>query len=136
MIRNVWAVYFSPTGSTRGLTVRIAKAAAEALGAAAVQEFDITKPENRQSRAEFGARDFVIFGMPTYAGRLPNKIMPYIRDSVKSAGASCVPVVTFGGRSFDDSLAELSDLLEETGFKLAGGGAFVCRHAFAKVAEG
>ena len=123
MIRNVWAVYFSPTGSTRGLTVRIAKAAAEALGAAAVQEFDITKPENRQS-------------MPTYAGRLPNKIMPYIRDSVKSAGASCVPVVTFGGRSFDDSLAELSDLLEETGFKLAGGGAFVCRHAFAKVAEG
>ena len=44
MIRNVWAVYFSPTGSTRGLTVRIAKAAAEALGAAAVQEFDITCP--------------------------------------------------------------------------------------------
>ena len=60
MIKQIWAVYFSPTGSTRGLTVRIAKAAAEALGAAAVQEFDITKPENRHSRAEFGARDFVI----------------------------------------------------------------------------
>lgn len=133
---NIWAVYFSPTGGTKELTVHIAEAAAGVLKIDEVRELDFTKPENRQKPVSFGPEDFVIFGMPTYAGRVPNKIMPYIRDSVKGSGASCVPVVTFGGRSFDDSLAELSDLLEEAGFKLTGGGAFVCRHAFAKVAEG
>ncbi len=135
-VTGVQTIYFSPTGCTREIALCIAKAAAEKLGVAAVDEIDITKPENRQDLISFGAEDFVVFALPTYAGRLPNKIMPYIRDFIKGCGAYGVSAVAYGGRSFDDSLAELSDLMERADFKLAGGGAFVCRHAFAKVAEG
>ena len=74
----------------------------------------------------------MFIGVPTYAGRVPNKIMPFIAENLKGNGAYAVPVVTYGNRSFDDALAELSDLLEGNGFRLLGGGAFPCQHAFAE----
>ena len=38
--------------------------------------------------------------------------------------------MTFGNRSFDNSLAELCACLEGDGFHTIGAGAFACRHAF------
>lgn len=132
---KVWALYFSPTGQTRRIVMAAAEAAAVRLETS-VEELDLTKLENRKARRSFGGDDLVVLGVPTYAGRVPNKIMPYLRDEIKADGASAVPVVTFGGRSFDDALAELSDVLTAAGFLLRGGGAFVCRHAFAEIAVG
>lgn len=39
-------------------------------------------------------------------------------------------MVTYGNRSFDNSLAELCAILEENDFNLVGAGAFVAQHAF------
>ena len=45
--------------------------------------------------------------------------------------------MTFGNRSYDNSLAELCAVLEADGFHTAAGGAFVGRHAFTdRLAEG
>lgn len=41
--------------------------------------------------------------------------------------------MTYGNRSFDNSLAELCAILEENDFNLVGAGAFVARHAFSKI---
>ena len=41
-----------------------------------------------------------------------------------------MPVVTFGNRSFDNSLAELCASLENAGFHTIAAGAFACQHAF------
>lgn len=151
MIKKIWAVSFSPTGSTAQMVLAAAEAAARALAcgdaeslsstAAAcpasrpIEQVDVSRPDMRERPLQFGEEDLVFAAVPTYAGRVPNKIMPFFRDMVKGCGAFGVPMVTFGGRSFDDSLAELSDLMEESGFRLLGGGAFVCRHAFADVAS-
>ena len=69
-------------------------------------------------------------GCPTYAGRVPNLLMPYLRDMVRGSGALAVPVALFGNRNYDDALMELSQLLTAGGFTCVGGGAFVGEHSF------
>ena len=130
-IEKIWAVFFSPAKSTEKIVIATASAAAGTLGLETVHFLDLTRPENRKEEVSFGDGDFVVIGTPTYAGRVPNKIMPYIREKIKGEGAVCTVLTTYGNRSFDDSLMELNLLMQENGFTILGGGAFVCRHAFA-----
>lgn len=130
-IERIWAVFFSPAKHTEKIVIAAAGAAAKELGLETLHFLDMTKPENRTEAAAFGKGDLVFMAAPTYAGRVPNKLMPFIRDKISGGGAFGAALVTFGGRSFDDSLMELSLLMKENGFSVVGGGAFVCQHAFA-----
>ena len=128
-MQRVWAVYFSGTGTTEKVVTRMAKIAAEDLGAE-YKTFCFNLPKDREGELSFGPGDLVIFGTPVYAGRVPNLLLPYIRDKVKGNGALAVPVSLFGNRNFDDGLIELRNVLEADGFHTVAGGAFACRHAF------
>ncbi len=128
-IRKIVAVYFSPTGGTRKLAERLAVRLAETLGLP-WEAFDFTLPKQRLSQRCFSGQELVVFACPTYAGKLPNKILPFVRDGFTASGTPAAALVSFGGRAFDNSLAELCDCLSQRGFRLLGAGAFVCRHAF------
>lgn len=130
-IKRVWAAFFSPVKNTEKITVTVCGAAAKMLGIETVDILDLTKPENREKPAAFGEGDLVVLGMPTYAGRVPNKVMPDIAEHITGTGALGAAVVTYGNRSYDDSLMELATLMKDDGFAVIGGGAFVCQHAFA-----
>ncbi|MCD8206548.1 MAG: 4Fe-4S binding protein [Bacteroidales bacterium] len=128
-VNQIWGVYFSPTGETG----KVVKHLAETLGNAMDlpwDAFDITHPEAREIEYYFGVEDLVVFGSPVYAGRLPNKIMPDYRNCFFADNAMAVPVVVFGNRDYGGALTELSTLLAENGFRVAGGAAVVSRHAF------
>lgn len=131
-MRSIWTLYFSPTGSTKKIVETIGGVVSGMLETAPPEVVDFTQPHMREKKLTFAEDDIVIIGVPTYAGRIPNKIMPFIAENLKGNGAYGVPVVTFGNRNFDDALAELADLLEGNGFRLLGGGAFPCQHAFAE----
>ena len=128
-ISQVYAVYFSATGNTRKVTTTLANALAVSFEVP-LEVRDFTLPAAREERYEFAEGDLVIFGMPTYAGKLPNKLLDFVKSGFAGNGALAVPVVTFGNRSFDNSLAELCACLEADGFHTIGAGAFACRHAF------
>ena len=128
-IRQVTALYYSATGTTRTVVCRAAEAAARVLNVP-WREVSFTTPGERAAQLNFADGDLVICGSPTYAGRLPNKLAPEFRAKWQGNGAAAVAVVTFGNRAFDNSLAELTDLLKQNGFRVLGAGAFVCRHAF------
>lgn len=126
---KVFNVYFSPTGATR----RIAQAAANRLNTHLMRPIDtvnITDPSKRVQNLTFDADDYVVFAVPTYAGRMPNKIRPFFSEQIVGNGAKAVALVTYGNRSFDNSLAELVDCLTKAGFKVEAAGAFVTRHVF------
>ena len=129
---NVWTLYFSPTGSTKQIVEVAASVVCGMLDTEPPQDVDFTPAYMREKTLTFAEGDIVFVGTPTYAGRVPNKIMPFIAENLKGNGAFAVPMVTYGNRSFDDALAELADLLESNGFKLLAGGAFPCQHAFAE----
>ena len=128
-IRQIQAVYWSATGNTDRAVNTIADALSAALGAP-VKRISFTRPAERREDLSFAAGVLVVFGMPTYAGRLPNKMLPFVREHVHGNGALAAAVVTFGNRAYDNSLAELCAVLEADGFHTVAGGAFACRHAF------
>lgn len=133
---KVTAVCFSPAGSTRAAALRLAGALAEQLNLPCA-EIDITLPAGREQSYNFSPDELVVFASPTYAGRLPNKIQPTFAQNFQGQGTAAVPLVLFGNRSFQDSLAELTDLLSQNGFIPVGAAAMVSRHVFSdKLAPG
>ena len=120
-VKTVYAVYFSATGNTRKVVTTLANAIAQTLEIP-LEVVDFTLPAAREGSYAFSPDDLVIFGMPTYAGKLPNKLLPYVQSGFAGNGALAVPVVTFGNRSFDNALAELSATLEQDGFHTIAAG--------------
>jgi len=100
MIQRVYAAYFSPVGSTGTVTQYIAERIAKALGVQ-VQTIDFTLPDKRKTQYSFEKEDLVVLGMPTYAGRVPHKALPFLRELFDGNGALAVSIVTFGNRVFD-----------------------------------
>lgn len=127
-INKVWAIYFSPTGTTEKSVKIMAHKLSYGLGAE-IECYDFTLPEARSSFAHIGADDLAVFGMPTYAGRIPNVMLKYL-ETISGNEALAVPIVTFGNRNFDNSLVELRDILERAGFHPIAAAAISCEHSF------
>ncbi len=128
-IKTVYCLSFSPTGHTKMVTDRIARTLAGLLDVPCC-EIPWTLPGERDAVQRFSDADLVVVGGPTYAGKLPNKMLPDYQSKLKGNGALAVAVVTFGNRSFDNALAELCATLEADGFHTVAGGAFAGTHAF------
>lgn len=129
---KIWAVYFSGTGTTRRTVERIAGGIASQLNLPA-ESVDFSRPAVRQETLRFGEKDMVVFGTPVYAGRVPNVLLPFLRERVVGGGALAVPVVLFGNRNYDDALIELRNILAADGMHPIAAGAFVGEHSFSRV---
>ena len=135
-IGRVYAVYFSATGTTEKVVCQAADAAVRTVFPQNMEESEapvrvcFNSPEFRRKELSFSEGELVFFGIPVYAGRVPNLLLPYLKEKVKGGGAVAVPVVLYGNRNFDDALKELVQLLEEDGFLTAAAGSFVGEHAF------
>ena len=129
--KRVVAVYFSAVGNTKRVTEAIATEVASALSLS-FETVDFTLPAARKTLREFSQEDLVVFGVPTYAGRVPNKVLPFVESLFAGQGTPVMPVVTFGNRSCDSALTELAQVLTGRGFVVMGGGAFACEHVFSE----
>ncbi len=132
-ISSVAAMYFSPTGTTRRVVARIAEALSGAIGCRrGPSHRDFTLPGARKERARFREGEIVVFGVPVHAGRVPKVLLDYVK-TVQGNGALAIAVVVYGNRDYDDALIELSDLLEEGGFTVVAGAAFIGEHSYSSV---
>ena len=129
--QKVWAVYFSGTGTTEKTVRRIASSLAAAFSAP-LEAVDFTPPAVRKEALTFGPDDLVVLGTPTYAGRVPNVLLPYLTEQIRGAATPAVPVVLFGNRNFDDSLMELRNIMTANGFVPVAAAAFVGEHSFSR----
>ena len=130
-IKKVWALYYSATGTTDKAVNTIAEELAAKLDLP-IERIGFTKPAEREKEYSFTESDLVVVGSPTYAGKVPNKILPDFREKLKGDGALAVPVVLFGNRNYDDALIELRDILQQDGFRCVAAGAFVGEHSFSR----
>ncbi len=128
-MKRVVALYFSPTGTTELLVKSLAKELAEKL-LLPLMYVNFTEMAVREEGFRFQEEDLAVIGSPTYAGKLPNKILPDFQNRLQGNGARAVALVSFGNRSFDNSLKELSETLRRDGFVLTAAAAMACRHAF------
>ena len=129
IVKKVYAVYYSATGTTQKMASFIAENVAEKLNVE-YEKYNYSLPKRREKILEFQENDLVVCGTPTYAGRVPNIMLPYLKNNIKGNGALAIPVVLFGNRNFDDALIELRNILEDNGFHTIAGAGFVGEHAF------
>jgi len=135
-ITKVTAVYFSPTGHTQTVVSCIAQQIAQSLGVP-METVDFTLPQAREVSYQFSDTELIVFGTPVYAGRIPNKLLPFVQTGFTGNGALAVPVAAYGNRSFDNGLIEACVELERHGFHTVAAAAVPTEHVFsAKLATG
>ena len=134
-IQKIYSVYFSPVKNTRLVCEKIGKELAERLNLP-WQAIDFTVPSVRKDKYEFKEDELVVFGTPTYAGRIPNKILPLVQTLFYGRKTPAVCVVTFGNRNFQNSLSELRNELLNHDFHPFAAAAIACRHSFTDLLGG
>jgi len=120
----IYGLYFSPTKTTEEIVKTISSVLSKEYNS-----ISLTSPKSREQEYQFTADDTVVVGFPTYAGRIPNLILP-VFEKIKGNGARAIAIVTYGCRAYEDSLLELTRLLRYCGFTIVGGAAFPARHSF------
>lgn len=131
-VKKIRALYFSATGTTQTAVKTVAAAAAAVLDCP-WQAVSFTLPRERQEDLVFGPDELVVVGVPVYAGRVPNVLLPFLTQKLAGNGALAVPVVLYGNRNYDDALMELRNILAQDGFACVAGAAFVGEHSFSRV---
>ena len=102
-----------------------------------MDSYDFTLPESREKVHIYGADDLLVIGTPVYAGRIPNKMLPFVQTHFEGNGALAIPVAVFGNRNFDNGLIELRNELEAHGFHTIAGAGIPTEHVFSdKLATG
>lgn len=122
---RVVGIFFSPTKTTKKIVEEIVKG----TEIRNTLLYDFTLPNSRNTFPDLNMDDLVIFGVPTYAGRVPNVLLKYL-DTIDGNNAVACPIVTFGNRAYDNSLYELKEILISHNFRVNAAAAFSTQHSF------
>lgn len=133
--RKITAVAFSPCFTTEKSARLLGEALAQELGIP-FEQIRFTSLKDREKINQFGEDEFVVIAAPTYAGKLPNKIMPDFKSKIIGNNTDAAVLVTYGNRAYENSLAELAAILKANGFNIPAGAAVVNEHSMAHLAEG
>ncbi len=129
--RRVCAVFFSPTGSTAKMTEYLAECIAKKADVR-IERFEYTLPKGRQKAIHFRKDDLVVLGSPVYAGRTPNRMLPFL-ESVTGEETPVVLLAMYGNRSYGDALTELRNVTEANGFIPVAAAAMIGSHPMSRV---
>lgn len=128
-IQHIETAYFSPTGNVRRAMEWLTQAVATRLGRKPTY-WDCTLPAARHMVHTYQPGDLLLVGTPVYAGRIPNKLLPFWQSSFGGNGAAVVLVCLYGNRSFGDALTELRDTFQAAHFAPLAAAALPSEHAF------
>ena len=127
--KRIVVLYFSPTGNARKVATEIGEKISQLLQLP-VEKMSFTLPKEREKNFIFGQDDIVICTTPVYAGRLPNKILPFIQENIKGNGAIAITVNVFGNRNYDNAPIEFYNEMKKNGFKVVAVAAVPTEHVF------
>lgn len=112
---------FSPTGGT----MRTAEAITDTWNAE-VETVDLTNPALTPHSFQKG--DLVLLALPSYGGRVPALAAQRL-SSIQGNGASCILLCVYGNRAYEDTLVEMQDIAEKSGFQTIAAVAAIAEHS-------
>ena len=116
-------ITFSPTGGTQ-------KAADIIAGewGGTVCDIDLTDWKTDFDSIVLEQEDVALIAVPSYGGRVPPLAAERIKK-LRGNQARCVLVCVYGNRAYEDTLAELKGLAEDSGFRVIAAAAAVAEHS-------
>lgn len=124
---NMYKMIFSPTGGTE----KAASIFADAFQATFKNEIktvDLTDQNYNFSNLKINTEDICIVAVPSYGGRVPGPAIERIKK-IKGNGAKAILLCVYGNRAYEDTLSELQDALEYSGFTCVSAAAAVAEHS-------
>ena len=128
MPQTIKILHFSPTGGARRVALLLAKGMAPN-----VREYDLCDPQAEPT--VFHPDDVVLVAGPAYGGRSPAMMTGRLKKW-QGNGARAVAAAVYGGRAYEDTLIELSDLLRGQGFRVMAAAALLAEHSIVHIAAG
>lgn len=120
---KLYALYFSPTGGTKKVLDIICSAwvcKKEYINLSDIPKLDLS--------ITFNENDICIVSVPSFSGRVPQFIIPILQH-LQGNKAKAILISTYGNRAFDDTLLELKNTMEQSGFLCYCALAAVTRHS-------
>ena len=113
-------IHFSPTGGTRKV--------ADVICCALDGEFNEIALCCNIELTSLGEDDICLVSVPSYGGRVPVTANERLKK-ISGNGAKAVLNCVYGNRTWEDTLTELQDTLEEQGFRCVAALATVAEHS-------
>jgi len=128
-IKKVWALSFSPTGTSKKIVDTIV------TGISGVEQgsIDVTQSEDITKKT-FTSEELVVIGVPVYAGRVAPLAVERLKN-IKGSMTPAVLVVLYGNREYEDALIELRDIAVSASFVPVAAAAFIGEHSFSSADE-
>lgn len=120
---NVTQLIFSPTGGTRRVADIITKE-----WKMPVSEIDLTDPKTDYPSLSLGKDDLAVIAVPSYGGRVPAPAAQRLSE-IRGNQTRCVLICVYGNRAYEDTLTELNDVAEKSGFQVIAAIAAVAEHS-------
>ncbi|MFI3168113.1 MAG: 4Fe-4S binding protein [Bacillota bacterium] len=125
----VYAVYFSPTGTSKKNAFAVAK-----VFSGEIIEIDLTVLSQAKS-LNASQDDLVVFSFPVYGGLILGEALDAIKEFTGD-NTPCVCLVTYGNRAYDFALAQLCTCVKKLGFMPFAGGGLIGQHTYGEIATG
>lgn len=120
---NVSQIIFSPTGGTG----RVADTITEEWGMP-VNRIDLSNAETDYSAICLEKDDIAIIAVPSFGGRVPALASQRI-SKIQGNQARCIIICVYGNRAYEDTLIELNDVAEKSGFQVIAAIAAIAEHS-------
>lgn len=125
---KLYLLSFSPTGGTK----KVLQALAEGFDAADEKVFvDLTDRNADLGTVCLQKGDVCLAAVPSFGGRVPSLAAERL-GRISGNGALAVAVAVYGNRAYDDTLAELRDILTGKGFRVAAAVGAVAEHSIVR----
>lgn len=123
---KVVEIVFSPTGGTKKVADIITEEAGEQ-----VKEVDLSNAKADYNMISLDEDDIAILAVPSFGGRVPAIATERI-ERFHGNNAKCVIVCVYGNRAYEDTLIELKDVAEKSGFRVVAAIAGVAEHSIVR----
>ncbi|MFQ9346429.1 MAG: 4Fe-4S binding protein [Coprococcus sp.] len=122
-IMKFYNIFFSPTGGTKKVADIIINGTRQEA-----EVIDLIKDPEKIKKLQLKRMMCVWLLYLLMSGRIPSVITDMFRN-VKADGTKAILTVVFGNRAIDDTLLELQDVLEASGFVCIAGMEAVAEHS-------
>ena len=118
---SIYSFSFSPTGTSAKILRGIIEGMSHRLGADVIFS-DLTFRSDEKIVP--CADDIVIAAAPVYGGRIAPIIKQRL-EGINGNNAKCIVVAVYGNRAFENAVVDFATFMQDCGFAICGGGAFV-----------
>lgn len=120
---SVVQIVFSPTGGTQKVADIITSEWDKP-----VEKIDLSNAKTDFSSFNLTKDDVAVIAVPSFGGRVPALAVQRL-EKIHGNEALCVAVCVYGNRAYEDTLIELSDTAQKSGFRVIAGISAVAEHS-------